>query len=269
VQQKSISDPFTTNNGKTFYFSCFAIPISLLASIGNLSFPSQLLSYSPFHKFVPFLFSILARLVPSSLYIPPDPYPLKAVSWNGWPTHREHWRKPFQSNKIFYSFSKTRILFGLYTRVRCWLPSSLWEPGSGLRLGVAKISRWPPSCPVWQVLEGAQMGSIFWNDLPFCFWGTKTDERIPPFNPRVSRFFDGRCRRAFGSSDEWLANAFASKRFLSLGRKHTWAVIFMSRNPIKAAGVQGEGWSHNYLNGRHVPRLHVLVRWKALPNICT
>lgn len=36
--------------------------------------------------------------------------------------------KPFQSNKTFYSYS---ILFGLHTRVRCWLLSSLLKPGSG------------------------------------------------------------------------------------------------------------------------------------------
>jgi hypothetical protein len=42
-------------------------------------------------------------------------------------------REPFQSNENVYSYSKTRSLFGLHTSVRCWLPSSLLEPGSGWR----------------------------------------------------------------------------------------------------------------------------------------
>jgi hypothetical protein len=70
--------PSPSRSGRT----CFAIPISLLASIGSLSFPSSLASlyspqppsYSPFHNIVSRSSSdsILARLEPSSLYISPD-----------------------------------------------------------------------------------------------------------------------------------------------------------------------------------------------------
>jgi hypothetical protein len=70
--------PSPPRSGRT----CFAIPISLLASIGSLSFPSSLASlyspqppsYSHFHNIVSRSSSdsILARLEPSSLYISPD-----------------------------------------------------------------------------------------------------------------------------------------------------------------------------------------------------
>jgi hypothetical protein len=65
---------------------------------------------------------------------------------------------PFNLMKTFYSFSKTRILFGLHTRVRCWLPSNLLKPGSGWGWVWLKLAADHPYVPVWQAPEAAQMG---------------------------------------------------------------------------------------------------------------
>jgi len=62
----------------------------------------------------------------------------------------------FQSNKTFSSFSKTRILFGLHTRVRCWLPSSLL--GAGFGWGWLRLAADHPHVPVWQAPGGGSNG---------------------------------------------------------------------------------------------------------------